>query len=73
MNSKDKAIELIDKFVDRIEDVGTDKDEDRRTAKECALICVEEAKEQVEIMYPHPHYGEHLSFWILVGKEIELL
>ena len=67
MEAKEKAKELIDRFVERIEDVGTDRDEDIRTAQQCALICVDEIIQT----YHAPMDDAQIEEWQEVIKELK--
>ena len=45
MDTKKVADDLVEKYINLIEDVGTDSYQDRKTAKQCAILCVEEIME----------------------------
>ncbi len=42
MDTKKVADDLVEKYINLIEDVGTDSYQDRKTAKQCAILCVDE-------------------------------
>ena len=64
MNSKEKALELVDKYRNTIMSFLNDNMKDMN-AKKCALITVDEISEHCyEVMKP---------FWEEVKQEIELL
>ena len=65
MNPKEKAEDLIDKFLEET------YLQDHNEAVQCALICVDELIELYE--FEVPHRGFKISYWDEVKQEIEKL
>lgn len=82
MTQKLKAIELFDKYYRLfnnfpnyqyvIENINTIQDEKLYTAKQCALIAVEEIKEAI-FWHPYESPNFELEYWNEVKQEIEKL
>ena len=86
MEAKDKAKELVDKYM-VYSYTSSDKDgalnpvEEKENAKQCALICVEEIRSSV-VWYKEDmltNFGDYLKqtdnelYWLKVKEEIEKL
>lgn len=68
MNEKQKAKELIEKFIDLL----PYSNRVYETAKQCALICVDENVSLLIKTYPRAEYEESfLGYWDKVKTEIQ--
>lgn len=72
MTPKEKAIELVDKFLTTTIGyyeyyVGTNKEK----AKQCALIAVDEIIEEVRDYSDTNHHQDRMNYWQQVRTEIE--
>lgn len=71
MSSKEKALQLTNKFYD---DYG---DMDWHKAKICATICVDEIINALHVSYNYPDWmlkeSTHWNFWQSVKTEIQAL
>jgi len=65
MTAKERAQELVDRFIDHVSYPERDEGEWRESAKEIATICVEEILLECK--------REMVDFYIDVKKEIQLL
>jgi len=78
MSPKEKAEELITKFIPYVEfwDCRNDEPIEEDYAKECALVCAETHLDYCENNSPFPTMAkwiEHNDYWRKVKKEIEKL
>jgi hypothetical protein len=71
MTPKDKAIDLIDKM--RATCLITDDYVYKSTAKQCAIIAVDEIIDTSPMYYTGFEYESNLEYWEQVRKEIEKL
>ena len=83
MTPKEKAIELVEKYLDAnhtIEDWKTDINIDFELAKQCALIAVDEILENVDYFFKElendnlPNkFDDEIEYWNEVKQEINNL
>jgi len=77
MTPKQKAKELVDKFT-RSQyygclGCGEDYDDKQESAKQCALIAVDEILDEIQPFELAWEYQSKIEFWNNVKKEIEAL
>ncbi len=72
MTPKEKAKELIDRFYNHTFNVEKDTEDNFSSAKQCALIAVDEVIEQNNIWINQTGKGTN-NYWKLVKEEIEKL
>ena len=71
MTPKEKAEELVDKFINTFY-----KTQDfvwKSTAKQCALIAVDEILQVDCCDMSEKNFDNHIDYWVAVEKEIEKL
>tara|TARA_R110000868_G_C10710253_1_gene749865 strand:+ start:628 stop:858 length:231 start_codon:yes stop_codon:yes gene_type:complete len=76
MKPEEKAEELVNKYIDKLEDVGTIPEEVRKNAINCSLLCVSEAYEFVADFYTEDIdmvVAEKLDYLNDVKEELETL
>jgi len=66
MLPKEKARELVDRYLNLFPHQYLDLDE----AKQCALIAVDELVETVSMCIPYLHESTYYEYWLEVKKEI---
>ena len=71
MEAKLKAEELVLKYL-RLQEKDSYNWFNRKLAKQCALIAVEEVIKQWEYIGSHPEDGE-MIYWLIVKQEIKKL
>ena len=71
MKAKEKAYELVDRFIYLDEfSMDWDADEYIHNAKQCALIAVDEI---LQLLKHYPRYDKMINYWNQVKQEIEKL
>ena len=73
MTLKEKAQELYNKFYSAIPRVDDDGQHEHASAKQCALIAVDEILEVARDAYHEEVLGIHMIYWNKVKQEIEKL
>ena len=73
MTPKEKAKELVDKYLDITLNVESDDDINKYTAKQCTLIAVDEIKEVVSLCIPYKDEKSYIDYWQKVKQELEKL
>ena len=70
MTPKEKAEELYNKFYSAIPGVDDDGQHEHASAKQCALIAVDEILEVARDTYHEEVLGIHMIYWNKVKQEI---
>jgi len=76
MKPEEKAEELVNKYIDKLEDVGTIPEQVRRDAINCSLLCISEAYESVADFYTEDIdivVAEKLDYLNEVKEELQAL